>query len=126
MFKILTSRQDDPGFGDAILVVNQSQFWISIDEEGNQIPPTGIAVVDAVTASSTRVSRLVEDGLIVVSQNAAKEVIADKKKKKQDSPQKNLEPTEENSQQIELDSNIVANMPIVQTDKLVADSTGVN
>lgn len=126
MFKILNSRKDDPGFDGAILIVNQSQFWISIDKEGNQIPPVGIMGVDSAIASSDRISRLVDDGLIVVSQIATPEVIVEKKKKKQDLPQKNLESIEKNSPQVKSDSTIVANTPIIESDTLVADAAGIN
>lgn len=126
MFTILSSRREDPCFGGFTILVNQSEFWLSIDKDGNQIPPRGIAAVDAEIASSPLVSKLVTDGLVVVSGDTEQNVAKDKKSKKQDLPQKNLESTKKTSSQPKPESTIVADVPILENDKLVAQPSDIN
>lgn len=72
MFKILSSRQEDPGFENAILMVSKSHYWLTVDSDGNQLPPVGIAAVDSKIASSPIVAKLVANGSVVVQGDTSK------------------------------------------------------
>lgn len=83
MFKILNGRQDDPGFDDAILIINQSQFWLSLTDDGHQIPPAGIAALDSgLVSSSNRISSLVAKKRIVILDSTKYLTNKPKKKKR--------------------------------------------
>ena len=83
MFKILKSRQDDPGFDDAVIIVNQSQFWLSLTDDGHQIPPVGIAALDSgLVSSSNRISGLVANNRIVILDSTTDLTNKPKKKKR--------------------------------------------
>jgi len=78
MFKTLGSQQEDPGFDDAVLLVSNSQYWLVIDDNGNQLPPFGVAAVDSEIASSAHVVELLSNGSVVLNGDLNKP----KKKKK--------------------------------------------
>lgn len=127
MFKILGSQQEDPSFDDAVLLVSNSQYWLVIDDNGNQLPPFGVAAVDTETASSTHVAELISNGSIVLSGDLGKP----KKKKKTETdtvspeavkaantPQAEPEPK---ASKVESKIDTVANLQKLENDTIVAE-----
>lgn len=78
MFKTLGNQQEDPGFDGAVLLSSNSQYWLVIDDNGNQLPPFGVAAVDSEIASSARVAELLSNGSVALNGDFNKP----KKKKK--------------------------------------------
>lgn len=78
MFKTLGNQQEDPGFEDAVLLSSNSQYWLVIDDNGNQLPPFGVAAVDSGIASSAHVAELLSNGSVALNGDFSKS----KKKKK--------------------------------------------
>lgn len=86
MFKFLTSRTDDPGFPNAVVLTNKSSHWLVLDDQGRRIPPKSHAAMDAPSvAASSQISEHVEAGLLVVSVGNQQDVsVKPKRKKRQD------------------------------------------
>lgn len=68
MFKFLTKKDEDPGFANAIVLVNKSAHWLELDDSGRRLPPRSIAAMDASwVAESKQISEHVEAGLLTYS-----------------------------------------------------------
>jgi len=68
MFKRLSSRAEDPGFPDAVLLTNKSQHWLRVTDDGMTIPPHSHAAIDKLSASLSRlIPQLIDDDLLVIS-----------------------------------------------------------
>lgn len=138
MFKILSSRRDDPGFENSVIIGNLSQSWLPIDDDGNQLPPVTFAAIDYDTASmSTQIADLVSRGLVVVLGNIEQTPNRSKKKKKaeletvlpQTEPEVvvlQVEPEVVPVEKVLDNDNIVTNLLELENDALVAQSSDEN
>lgn len=126
MFKILSNRQEDSGLEDSSLLMSNSQYWLVIDDGGNQLPPFGIAAVDSEIALSSRVAELVSRGSIAVEGDLSKpkkkkraevDVITPEVVKVISTPQAKLEPT---APEIESKIDTATNLPKLKDDTIVA------
>jgi len=90
MFKFLSSRDEDPGFQDAVILTNKSQHWLTLTEEGHRLPPHSHAAIDAVSASLSKMIPLhVDGGLLIISRGGPEPTRVSKVKRKrkgEDSP----------------------------------------
>ena len=126
MFTILSNRQEDTGLEDSTLLVSNSQYWLVIDDDGNQLPPFGITAVDSEIALSSRVAELVFKGSIAIEGDLNKpkkkkrtevDVTAPEVVKVISTPQAKLEPTA-----LEIKSKIdtATNLQELKDDTIVA------
>jgi len=118
MFKILRGRSDPAGFDDPVIIVNLSQFWLSVSDDGDQVPPAGVAAIDSATAaSSSKISELVADKLLEVLGERPEQSDKPKKRKKAEAAAEAPPP----SQSEEPKLATVINFPKIGDDQLVAD-----
>jgi len=125
MFKILGSRKEDPGFHNAVLIVSSSRYWLTVDGDGHQLPPAGIAAVDSKIASSSIVAELVANGSIAVIGDVSRP----KKKKKAEADVPSFEVAEvvissqSEPENLTPEVDTVTNFSKLENETIVAEST---
>lgn len=118
MFKYLSSKDDNPGFPDAVVLTNKSEHWLTIDADGRRIPPRSHAAMSSQQAeSSPFVAEHVSAGLLVISGAKATQAPRSKKRKKQEAPE-TQDVTPEKPEQAH---TVQAEPEIVIADTLVAE-----
>lgn len=118
MFKILSGRTEPAGFDDSVVIVNLSQFWLSVSADGDQIPPAGLAAMDSASvAASPKIRELVADNLLEIlgGQTGA----ADRPKKKKRAEAAPEEPLPTQPDEPNLDTVTISEK--IQDTSLVAD-----
>lgn len=89
MFKYLTSKGEDPGFPNAVILTNRSEHWLDLDDDGRRIPPRShIAMDSSLVAKSVQISEHINAGLLVLVGGSPNSATAKpKRRKKQDERQ---------------------------------------
>lgn len=116
MFKFLSSRSENPGFADAVLLTNKSQHWLTLTNEGHRMPPFSHVAMDSASVNaSDLIAQHISDGHLVASNlSATPQQHKSKKKKKQDIPEVIGEAKEEVTN--------IPEAPEVLSDTLVAEA----
>lgn len=106
MFKFLASKNDDPGFDNAVILTNRSEHWLELDDAGRRLPPHSHAAMDSeIVANSDRISAHIHAGLLSTSGTTVSSNNPKPKRKKKEAEAKVEAPQED----------VVVNEPIVET-----------